>query len=811
MAANDYRSLYDQYKLSNSTVVPQFTGTTAPEALQVGQQLQGQYDFAKQAGMQIDSDVNNVVSLDKDTALANEVRDNVHGKISGFAADRDWEHKGDDVRALGRYYAQRANELYAPVKQFQDYQKSLDEKDLDLTPQQKAGLIGISKASYQGLKKDPYGKFTGQFTGAPPAKNINMSKFVDDTMAGMKEFKDASKIDYVDQPGHEGYIVRRGSSTEFVTTARVDDALKQAMSLRPDVQAHIGQESDIAGFNAGRLNYDAMPDSNPMKQQLIAASGRLGIPMNQLAAKMASNSTANGITLAAHRYARDKYAYHKTENELTLQNDETYWKKKAEADNPSMFADAVTDVGQDISKQFGSADDIIDQRVKATNSIDDAQTRLNATKSTIAKDMGVKPDSLTDEDAMKYIAQKGPAALGEYKALQQAIQSNKATIEQNDAIRADALDIAIRKKNPGLVGGYSQLQSEAKNKLTEALSKNKLDIPLYDDKGKEVNRLNATSIKDFTVVDGDAEAGASGKGGYVTLKDDKGREYKMYTGFETGQGKTTPGAHNSVLNSDVEKVGAMFDGLDWKENYKQAAQNIRSNSITIPLINKVTANGETTKAGAWATRVAGVVRAGSGGLDVFDADNNKLDSGDTKDMKARIGNGKYDVIGVTKRGDGKLYVKLSVSVDPKADDPADQAKTIYVAADTNMANKLSRSAVEAGTRDGDVRAVQMGLALKPGSGYESVLGMGTTGRTIVYDRSKINSKGKAENGKPAYEIVPQISGTDSDALSYEVYELDEAGNRAPETTMSTSDAFDLGAQIDIWKQQGKTIQKNNVR
>ncbi len=811
MSANDYRSLYDQYRLSNSTVVPQFTGTTAPEALQVGQMLQQQYDFAKQAGYQTDSDVNNIQSLDKDAQLASEVKDTVHGKISQFASDRDWEHKGDDVRALGRYYASRAAELYAPVKQAADYQKSLDEKELNLTPQQKAGLLGISNAGYQGLKKDPYGKFTGQFTGVTPAKNVDMGKFVRDTLGSMKEFKDASKIDYTNVPGREGYIVRRGQSVEYVSAKRVQDALKQAMDINPEVQAHIGQESDIAGFDASRINFDRVPDDNPTKIAARTISEKYGIPINQAAGAMSKQQTAQMIRQQAHKYAQDMYTYHKVDNETTLSDDTAGARAKKEAAQLGMFADAVTDTGIDLSRKFGSADDIIKAKENAVTSLDDAKTQLAATNNGIAKGLGIKPEELTEEKAIGYIAQQGPAALGQYKALKQSIQANQETIDQNDAIRADALDLSVRKRNPGALGGYKDLQNEAKNKLSEAVNRNKLDIPLYDDKGKKVSALNSETVKNFTVVDGDTEKNAPGKGGYVVLKDGSGREFKLYTSFETGQGKNTPGAHNSVLNADVEKVGAMFDGLDWKSNWKQAAQNIRSNTLVIPLINKTTPDGESTKTGAYATRVHGMLRAGSGGLNILDADNNTLASSDTRDMKSRISNGKFDVLGITKREDGKLYVKLSVSVDPKADDPADQNKTIYVGADTNLANKLSNSAVEAGTRDGDVRAYQMGLALKPGSGYESVIGMGPTGRTIIYDRSRINSKGKSENGKPAYEIVPQITGNDSDALSYEVYELDESGNRAPQPTMTTADAFDLGAQIDIWKAQGKTVQKNNVR
>jgi len=43
-------SLYDRYRLTNSTAIPQFQGSAGPEAIQVGAHLQGLYDNAQQGG-----------------------------------------------------------------------------------------------------------------------------------------------------------------------------------------------------------------------------------------------------------------------------------------------------------------------------------------------------------------------------------------------------------------------------------------------------------------------------------------------------------------------------------------------------------------------------------------------------------------------------------------------------------------------------------------------------------------------------------------------------------------------------------------
>jgi hypothetical protein len=160
------------------------------------------------------------------------------------------------------------------------------------------------------------------------------------------------------------------------------------------------------------------------------------------------------------------------------------------------------------------------------------------------------------------------------------------------------------------------------------------------------------------------------------------------------------------------------------------------------------------------------------------------------------------MIGVGKVGsDGKLYAKVSVEVDKEATDPAERYKTIVVGVDSNMANKMSQYAIDAGMRDQDMRAVQFGHAMRPGSGYEQVLNTGTTGRL------QINEAGAGgKEGTPLYEVVPNITGTASDAITYELYKLNANGERM-ESAATFNDAFDLGMFLDENRAGGRTVKK----
>jgi hypothetical protein len=811
-----YGSLYDAYRLSNSSVVPLYQGSSAPEALQVGQYLQGLYDTAKGGASEVSDATDNLQSLEQDRGLQEEVRGHIQDRIGTMAQSRDWENHVDDVRTLGRYYANRSRELMAPMQQLQKYQEGLDEKDLGLTPEQKAILLARSRAGYKGLQKDNFGRFVGSFSGVAAAKNIDMPAWADNVMKNMHEFKNGQVIEYDNQ---KGYLVKQGNKREWVSNERVQSALDSAMSMDSNMQAYMQMEGDNAKFLGSRYSPDQIPDKtssgtpNVYKQEAMKLANSQGISFNEAYGEVMKQAHVGNLRANASNYVRTKYAYNNSESEQGLQVMGPWWEQQKEkAGDLGIFGDAVTDVGIDLSKKYGSTSDIETAYGTATTGLDNAKTQVGITKAAVARDMKKDLSKVTDEDISKWFNDH-PADQGAYKNAVNQIQANQNTIDEITAMRSDAMDLAVKKKNPGNTGGYKGLKESATTDFRKIVKDEKVSFQL----GK--TKVDASNIDNFEVLDGDKSYGDPGN--YITLRDKtSGKQYRVQTqgnGFGGNDGfiSTAENPAAYVSNKKLREIGGRFDGIDWKDTWKDAAQNVRSNSIVMPLLDKNTPDGKITKSGAYATRVAAVLRGGSGGLNITDADQNKLDESDQTDMRNRISAGDFHVSGITKRNDGRLYVKVSVTVDKSKDDPADREKTVYVAADTNLANKLAGYAQEAGVRDGDIRTYQFGLAMKPGSAYEQVLDLGTTGRLLIKDKPAITGQknGKptyATDSKPLYEVVNNLTGNAADALSYEVYKLDDSGSRVG-TAQTFNDAFDLSAWIDNLRAEGKVTQKNNKR
>lgn len=813
--------LYDSYRLSNSSVVPLFTGTTAPEALQVGQYLQGQYDMARSGADDVSAASDNILSTDNpnDIALKNEVRNKIATDINNYASQRDWENRVEDVRKLGRYYASRSAELAAPVKAMQDYQKQLEDDKIGLTPFQKQVMMMRSKEAYGGLKKDNMGRFTGAFRGIDPAKNMDLTKWGDDVLKDTKEFKNADKIEYSDG---QGYLVTRGNKTTIISEQRVQQILGSALQLDTNVQAFLNMEGDNAGFIASKTPLANIPDKtvsgvpSTLKLQAEQLSTQLGIPAQQAYGMLVREAHINGLKNNLSNYVQNKYAFTQTEREQGLSSDATWIHGQKEKAKNGLFGDAVTGTGIDLNK-FGSPGDITGSIKTATESIENEQAKVEATKNTIARQILTdyykgKTDfspqlirqqaaKLTPEQISKYFITYDRAGYGAFQASEAAVKGGQSQLNELNNVKDAAMDLSVRERFPGQT--YAKMKNNATADFQNHIVSSKSEIFLRDG-----NKINAQTAKNYEFMNGSSDEleirdKRTGKT-YHIQKDDPTNPYHtsisvksaMHNGADVTEA-ILKGVDGYFSDEKLDKISDRFKKLNWKDKWEQAATNIRSNSVWMPLLNKTTPDGEITKAGAYASRVEGILRAGSGALKVKDADLSNFSNSDTDEMRARISAGKFEVLGVGKTGSsGQMSVQLSVDTDVNEKDPAKRYKKIVVDVDSNMANKLSKAAIEAGQRDNDMRSIQVGLALKPGSGYEQVISTGSTGRLRIKDR----------DGNPLYEIVPNISGQSNDALGYKMYELNKNGEYIKESA-TFNDAFDLGTAIDQTRASGNVIEK----
>jgi len=778
-------SLYDRYKLSNSSAIPMFEGSNGPESIQVASHLQGIYDTASQGAADIGDAVNNVQALGPDQSLAKELQDNIHSKIDEYSKAGNWEDMLPQVRSLGRQYAARSAELYQPVQQFNEWQKGLENKDLNLTPYQKDSLKSMALSNYQGLRKDPSGKLVGKFDSPEIAKNVDVNKKVDEWMKDIAIQKGGSEIANVNGE----WKIKKGNNWETLAPGTIERTLNDAMANDNEFMAHVKQEGDIAGYN-GMKAVRSMDQLAPAVQQIVKDNIAKGYPLRQSVQAALATAQQQHIMNTAKDYAVTKYQYNKRVTSSDIEDNPNYWKEreeKAKAQN-GIFGDVVTGGGIDVSK-YNSADDIETNRTAAVKDLERAGNEIGAAKNVIAAKLGTAVDNLTDKQIQDYYAKYDPAGLGKYKSNLQAMQSNQSSIDEADQIRTAAMDLATRKKNPGL--SYDELQKTS----TDNFQKTAKGLKLVAEDGTKI-----TDPSKYTVIDGAQHAFGDN---YVELKDrSTGKVLKLITAGQSGD--------NANDNDKLTNIAGKFNGINWKDTWKDAATNIRSNSMWMPLLNKSTPDGQTTKAGEYETRVKSVLEAGSGGLNVKNADFGDIKGDDAQEMRDRIASGKFEVKGIGKvKADGKMYVQLSVQTSSEKDepDPAKRFKTIVVGVESNVANKLAGYAVDAGRRDNDIRTYQFGRAMAPNSGYEQVLNMGSTGRLQITEKGIASGRGGNEIvQRPTEEVVPNITGSSSDAMTYEVYKLDSEGKRTGQVE-TFNDAFDLGAYLDAHKDAGRTIVK----
>jgi hypothetical protein len=296
-----YRSLYDSYRLSNSSAIPLYEGSAAPEALQLGQHMQGMYDAAQQGAFGVNGNLDNIQNLDKDNQLALELRGRVQGKLDEFAKRGDYENMLPAVQQLAGEFSSRARELYAPKAAYLEWNKTLDDEKKGLTPDQKAGIRARTMSEYEGLRKDPTGRYVGTFKGSDIAANVDMPKWADERMKDVAIQK-GGKEGYFNQDGD--YLYKIGDRHEILKADTVRGILRQAAASDVTVQAHLKQMGDIAGFYARSKPLDQW---SPESQQRIKEYTAAGYSLPQALEKVGSQLKQAEIMGSVENYGVNKY------------------------------------------------------------------------------------------------------------------------------------------------------------------------------------------------------------------------------------------------------------------------------------------------------------------------------------------------------------------------------------------------------------------------------------------------------------------------------------------------------------------------
>lgn len=300
--------LYDNWKLSNSTAIPQFEGSAGEDFIRVGQYKQGLYDTNSQAGMALDDQAGNVSSIFKqDQGHVDDLRNETQSKLKSIANRGDWENALPEVQQIGRNFANRSRELMAPQQQFQEYKESLNNKDLNLTPEQKSGLTVQSLSGYQGLQKDVRGRYVGGFSGVVPAKNIDVNKKVDEWMKDAVSHKWGNEAEALSSDDGGMWIVKNGVKIDRMTKDQVQSIVSHAAANDTEYTAYKNMQAGIKGHQARQV-YDIDSISNPAtKARVWELVHNKGLNVGQAYQAVTHTDTNDSIDNNALSYALNKY------------------------------------------------------------------------------------------------------------------------------------------------------------------------------------------------------------------------------------------------------------------------------------------------------------------------------------------------------------------------------------------------------------------------------------------------------------------------------------------------------------------------
>jgi hypothetical protein len=474
-------SLYDNYRLSNSSAIPQFQGSTGPEAIRVGEYMQGKYDTAEQgigaigdASMNI---VNNAALEDRGEAL--RYQQEVNSKLDEFSKRGDLENLVPTVQSLGRKFGTNSQAFYQRAQAQSAFQHQLDEQDKGkpeaLTPEQKQIAMAMARYNNGSIRKDANGNYMGTWSGDAIAPNVDTSKIVDEAMKERviskhgSEWYEKHKDDATFSRGADGEVwMKLGDKTEKESLGKVHDILAPALANHHGYQAAKEREAKFSSFLAGtrinnpedladNVNVNGKQVPNTIKQQALELSRSRGISFKDAVSSIAGNMSAQQFEDNTYKYAYNKYFQDDKHTTMEATAD-PFWLKSTK-EGPDEFR--VASVGPNTGSDF-TGGDVHEDIKKSEKAVADLQEQINYKQIMLdkAKATGQPTGNIeADIDAMKTQMAGNTVIMNQNK-------------ERLDRVRDAAVqNMKIDDGTGKPITSYAQLKTSELPKITAEVSK----------------------------------------------------------------------------------------------------------------------------------------------------------------------------------------------------------------------------------------------------------------------------------------------------------------------------------------------------
>lgn len=236
--------LFDNFKLTNSTVVQQFPGSKFQELAAVKGQLDDSYLKSQELGLKIQTDAANTPFMEADKSAWQQL--NMEAKQTLDS----WRNRGDLENALPELYkyagtvATKAKSLADEKKKRDAYIESLNDPKLGLTEEIKRARILEADRGYSGAKFDEYGRNVNSYNTPQVAKNVNNMEKVQQALRTITPYSNAELVDFdtlESKPGMTAYKV--GNEIKYISTNTLLNQVRQAMSIDNEWANSIQQEA----------------------------------------------------------------------------------------------------------------------------------------------------------------------------------------------------------------------------------------------------------------------------------------------------------------------------------------------------------------------------------------------------------------------------------------------------------------------------------------------------------------------------------------------------------------------------------------
>jgi hypothetical protein len=302
--------LYDNYKLSNSTSVPQFAGSIVPDLKLAKDQADSRYEQSQEGLINLPEVLNQapVNDMDKDTWAA--INNEAQQKISSWAQRKDLENATIDIYRYSKQVGNKLKTLADRKKARDEYVSSIEKRE-DLTPDIKKFRIEQADANSGQARFGPDGRLVNQYNGTTPAKQVDKAKLVREALAMIEPDGSAEVLGY-DQDNHR-YSIKTSKGTQWVDETKVLNTLASAKQLNPEWLASDEQEHDSKLYHSTKgitddvvLSQIANNPTNPEMLEVKRLMERQGYPASVAYKQVKSDKIKYNLDAAEKQYARSK-------------------------------------------------------------------------------------------------------------------------------------------------------------------------------------------------------------------------------------------------------------------------------------------------------------------------------------------------------------------------------------------------------------------------------------------------------------------------------------------------------------------------